>query len=105
MVDAVTRTALEDDIIILLDAVSSTVTSAVIMLDVRPRQDAVVQATITGTATVQLEGSLNNTDWIKVGEFSTSEGKVFTRLRYLRGRVSAYTSGTVSLYIQAKQNV
>lgn len=68
--------------------------------DVRVRSAyGMVQAVITGSATVALEGSLNGTNWFPVTSFSASGAQVAELPPRVRGNVTAFTSGTVTLLL------
>lgn len=61
-------------------------------------EDVYVHVDITGTATVVLEASMDDENWIAVTDpLTTSTVWVLSgRIPFYRGRVTAYTSGTVS---------
>jgi hypothetical protein len=59
----------------------------------------IVQAVITGTATVVLEGSLDNTNWVTITSFTASGGSGVLLWPYLRGNVTSRTSGNVTLML------
>lgn len=61
--------------------------------------NAIVQAIITGTGTVALEGSLNGSTWFPVTTFSASGAQVIDLPPRVRGNVTAFTSGTVTLLL------
>jgi len=64
-----------------------------------PFSPGAVQAVVSGTATVKLQGSLNGTDWCDIASFTGNDAAEVTALRYVRGNVTAHTSGTVSLIL------
>lgn len=64
----------------------------------------VVQVVITGTATVALEGSLDGTNWFEITSVSSSGGQAVTAPVYVRGNVTSYSSGDVTLMFQAPVN-
>jgi hypothetical protein len=79
----------------LLDAVSATGAGAT--ATVFPLHKA-FQVIISATATCELQASLDGTNWITLRSSTASEGyTVEAPWRRLRGNVTAYTSGTVTL--------
>lgn len=68
--------------------------------DVRARTaSGIVQAIISATATVALEGSVNNSAWFTIISFTASGAQVVDLPPYVRGNVTAFTSGTVTLLL------
>lgn len=65
----------------------------------RKSPQAIVHAIISATATVALQGSINNTDWFTIYSFTTTGAQLVDLPPYVRGNVTAYTSGTVSLVL------
>ncbi|SDD72069.1 hypothetical protein [Rhodospira trueperi] len=65
----------------------------------RPFCSGVVQSIVGGTATVKLQGSLDGTNWTDVATFTGNDAAEVTALRYMRGNVTAHTSGAVSLIL------
>ncbi len=59
----------------------------------------IVQAIVADTATVKLEGSLDGSNWYDIKSFSSSGVDTFTIPPFLRGNVSAWTSGATTLKI------
>jgi len=64
-----------------------------------PISPGAVQAVIDGTATVKLQGSLNGSDWTDIATFTGNDAAAVDALRYVRGNVTEYTSGAVSLIL------
>lgn len=64
-----------------------------------PPADATVRlhATISNTATVKLQGSIDGTTWFDLYTVTATEAFTSDAWPYLRGNVTAYTSGTVTL--------
>lgn len=82
----------------LLNAVEATGAGATRDLQ-RPYAPCVVQAIVGGTAAVTLQGSLNGTNWNDIASFAGSGVAEVTALRYVRGNVTAHTSGAVTLIL------
>ena len=61
---------------------------------------AIVQAVITDTATVALEGSLDGTNWFPITSFSSSDLVEMSVPVWVRGNVTSYSAGTVTLSAQ-----
>jgi len=59
-----------------------------------------VQAILAGTATVVLQGSLDGTNWYNMDSFAADEIAEHVLPPYVRGNVTAWTSGAVTLQIQ-----
>ena len=75
--------------------------SAGVPLNVEGAQDMWYQAVGTFTATVNIEGSLNGTDWVQLvaGAATGSIVQIPEKVRYLRANVSAYTSGAPQVLV------
>jgi hypothetical protein len=66
---------------------------------VTPR--GIVQAIISDTATAAIEGSLDGDTWFEIDSLTASGGTyVYFVPRYVRGNVTAFTSGTVDLLLE-----
>lgn len=78
----------------LLSAVTATGASRSTRVD---QHKASLVVTGITTATVHLEGSADNTNWVSLGSV-TADGVVTkdNAVPYLRANVTAYTSGTIS---------
>lgn len=86
----------------LLNAVAAVGAGTVFPIDEDVASKKILQAIITGTATVKLQGSLNNVDWVDVGTaVSVSGYQLVDVFPYMRGNVTAWTSGTVTLLLDA----
>lgn len=86
----------------LLSGVSATGAGSSFALSDESRRrapQAIVQAVISATATVALEGSVNGTNWFSIYSWTSSGGQLVDVPSYVRGNVTAYTSGTVSLLL------
>lgn len=61
------------------------------------RKDWVAQVTGITTATVDIQGSLDNTNWETLSSL-TADGKYENSAawKYVRANISAYTSGTIN---------
>lgn len=65
----------------------------------RRGDSAIVQVFLTGTATVALQGSSDNTNWVTLQSF-TADGMVeVIPPLYLRGNVTARSSGAITMLI------
>jgi hypothetical protein len=93
----------------LLNAVTATGTGTALKLFVgdtaQPRNyrrgaRGLVKAVLTGTATVSLEGSLTGTSYVTIVSLTASGIYEITLPPYLRGNVTAFTSGTVTLMVE-----
>ena len=70
-------------------------------LNVEGSQDMWYQVVGTFTATVNIEGSLNGTDWVQLAA-AVAPGtitQIATKVKYLRADVAAYTSGSAEVFI------
>jgi streptogramin lyase len=86
----------------LLSGVSATGAGAAVALSDESRRrapQAIVQAVISGTATVALEGSLDGTNWFSIYSWTEAGGQLVDVPSQVRGNVTAFTSGTVSLLL------
>jgi hypothetical protein len=86
----------------LLNAVTSTGAGSTIALsdDSRRRSpQAIVQAIISATATVAIEGSVDGTNWFSIYSWTASGGQLVNVPSYVRGNCTARTSGTISLLL------
>lgn len=83
----------------LLNAVAATGASASLSMNTTPQM---AQVTGTFVATVHLEGSNDGTNWVSIGNV-TAAGSIANTAAwaYVRGNVTAYTSGTVTMVIAA----
>lgn len=89
----------------LLNAVSATGAGAIQTFDTDGvgGKYGIVQAEITGTATVQIQGRLSATaPWVTVAEFTASGANEILMMPEMRGNVSARTSGTISLWARGQ---
>jgi hypothetical protein len=57
----------------------------------------IVQALLTGTATVALQGSLDGTNWVSLVDYSGNGADEVGLMPYVRGNVTSFTSGAVTL--------
>lgn len=88
------------NIVTLVAASATTPTSKVIHLDNAGGDESVViQAVLSSTGTVVVEGSLDGTNWAQLGSnITTSSIVAVTRTPYLRVRVTA-NAGTISVLV------
>lgn len=83
----------------LIDAAEETGAGAAITL---PADATVrVHAIISGTATVKLQGSIDGTTWFDLYTATATEAFTSESWPYMRGNVTAYTSGTVTVWAAA----
>lgn len=82
----------------LLNTLAGTGTGSSIDLGVN-YATGVVQVIMTGTATVELQASLDDVNFVDVHQFTASDAKEVLCMRYMRGNVSSYTSGTVDMLL------
>lgn len=82
----------------LLDAVGATGAGTAVQ---NPGRHKLFQAVISGTATVDIEGSLDNVNWVQLGQL-TASGIVSDSdpWEYVRANVTAWTSGTVTVIMR-----
>lgn len=93
--EATSRTVDSSYFLYLLNAVSATGAGEIIEPYAIKR---VFQVIISDTATCKLQASIDGTNWIDLRESTASEGfSTAEPWPYVRGNVSAYTSGTVTL--------
>lgn len=59
--------------------------------------DGLVAALITGTATVKLQGSMDESAAFDIHEFTADGAQTVTLPPFIRGNVTAYTDGAVTL--------
>jgi hypothetical protein len=61
----------------------------------------VSQVLITGTATVQMQASVDNDNWISLGDPITASGGYESEAPwpYMRANVTSYSSGAVSVWV------
>jgi hypothetical protein len=64
------------------------------------REYGVYQVKITGVATIKVQGSNNNVDWVDIKSYSASGGDVVSLFAFMRSTITAYTSGAVSDWLQ-----
>ncbi|HNP66135.1 MAG TPA: hypothetical protein PKH39_19570 [Woeseiaceae bacterium] len=57
----------------------------------------IYQVTGTFVGTVKLQGSLDNTTWVDLAEHTAEAGGKVDSWLYIRGNVTAYTSGNITL--------
>jgi len=62
-------------------------------------EEGICQAIITATATVALEGSFDQVSAFEIATFSVSGGLAVTLPEWIRGNVTSYGSGDVSLTV------
>lgn len=56
------------------------------------------QAVVTGTATVEVQGSNDGTNWVQIANFTASGASTKAdAFKYVRANVTAYTSGAVTV--------
>jgi|DEB0MinimDraft_3_1074331.scaffolds.fasta_scaffold00777_9 hypothetical protein len=81
----------------LLDAVTATTESTVY----GGKGSRVFQILITGTATVQMQASVDNTNWVSLGAAITASGGYESEAPwpYMRATVSSYTNGAVTVWV------
>lgn len=48
-----------------------------------------------GTATVELEGSIDGTNWASLKSVTSDEGGLVTAFPYMRANITSYGSGTI----------
>jgi len=78
----------------------ATAVGAGVVVQVPIYRGIAVQATGIGSATVKLQGSLDDTNWVDLATFTSDGGTTITSpWKYLRGNVTVYTTGTIYLYI------
>jgi hypothetical protein len=92
----------ENTTVTLLDAVSASGAGDAFEFGTRgPRaMEGIVQVIIGGTATVQIEGSLDGSNWFDIAEFTSSGASAITAPRYIRGNVTSHSSGDVTAYFE-----
>jgi hypothetical protein len=87
----------------LLDAVTATGAGSVQELSEavrRGRSTGICQCVHTGTATTELQGSLNNSNWFTVATFSASGAYAVDLPLYVRGNCTARSSGAITLLLE-----
>jgi len=83
----------------LLNAVSQAGAGSTVQPDKTAR---VYQITITGTATVAIEASCDDSNWVTLASVTASGGYESTApWPYVRANVTSYTSGTVTVLMAA----
>ena len=61
------------------------------------RAPAVLQAVISGVATITVQASLDGTNWLTIKTYTASAIEEIPQYPFLRAQVSAWTSGTAGL--------
>jgi hypothetical protein len=64
------------------------------------RGSGICQCVHTGTATTELQGSLDNTNWFTIVAFSASGAYTVELPSWVRGNVTARTSGAITLLLE-----
>lgn len=84
---------------------TATATGAAVAIDV-PAGKENIPVVIRGitTATVLIEGSLDGTNWVQLLSKTADFAGVVTAFPFMRGHISAYTSGTIYVDIFADQS-
>lgn len=72
---------------------------ATIGLQSRASGMGIVQAVISDTATVKLQGWVKG-EWFEIATFSAGGAAVFEVPPFIRGNVTDYTSGSVTLAVE-----
>jgi hypothetical protein len=100
-----------------LDAVTATVIGSAIEIGDDPVEEVYMQVDGVTTATMKLQGSLDNSNWydISLQDIDATDPNTFTNgitadgltkamtiPRYIRPNMTAYTAGTVTTLIQVK---
>lgn len=86
----------------LLDAATATGAGTTYHFSDQTRQkspQAIVHAIISNTATAALQGSINGTDWFTIYSFTSTGAQLIDLPPQVRGNVTAYTSGAVSMVL------
>jgi hypothetical protein len=65
----------------------------------RKTPQAIVHAIISATATAVLQGSIDGTNWFTIYSFASTSAQLVDLPPQVRGNVTAYTSGTVSMVL------
>jgi hypothetical protein len=65
----------------------------------RHSPQAIVHTIISNTATAVLQGSLDGTNWFTVYSFASTSAQLVDLPPNVRGNVTSYTSGTVSMVL------
>jgi|FLYL01.1.fsa_nt_gi hypothetical protein len=90
------------------DITSQAAAPAISIEDADVKNDkATVQVWGTFTATVKVEGSQDGTNWTQIGSDLTAPGfvDVDKKVKFVRTRASAYTSGTVESSVMYGERV
>ena len=95
----------------LLDAVTSGGAGTAQGIDARERRkstDGIAQCIFTGTATIDLEGSLDGTNWFMVFTIDSTDAEHALAVMippWVRGNVTSYGSGACSLLLELNEDI